>query len=59
MVIYKLDLENASEELKRDREVVLVAVTNFGWALQYASEELQCDREVILVAVTKALQENK
>jgi hypothetical protein len=40
-------LEYASEELRRDREVVQVAVaqdsTGWGWALQHASEELQSE----------------
>jgi hypothetical protein len=44
-------LEYASEELKRDREVVMEAVKQEGTALQYASEELRGDREVVLEAV--------
>ena len=34
-----------------DREVVLAAVEEDGWALEYASVELQADREVVLAAV--------
>jgi hypothetical protein len=33
-----------------DREVVLVAVAQVGYALRYASAELKADREVVLVA---------
>mmetsp|Transcript_59943 Transcript_59943/g.141839 ORF Transcript_59943/g.141839 Transcript_59943/m.141839 type:complete len:111 (+) Transcript_59943:203-535(+) len=36
-----LALQYASAELRRDREVVLVAVAQAGIALQYASAELQ------------------
>ena len=46
-------------QLKRDREVVLAAVSNAGEALQYASDELKKDREVVLAAVSnvgRALQ---
>ena len=34
-----------------DREVVLTAVNNNGYALQYASESLRNDREIVLAAV--------
>ena len=44
-------LKHASEELWGDREFVLAAVANNGYALQYASEELWADREVVLAAV--------
>ena len=46
-------LQYAAEQLKRDREVVLVAVkqSSRGGALQYAAEELKRDREFILAAV--------
>ena len=43
-------LENASEELKADKEVVLAAVQNYGCALYYASDELKADKEVIIAA---------
>ena len=38
-------------ELKRDREVVIEAVTQHGRALRFASEELKHDREVVIEAV--------
>ena len=41
----------ASAELQADREVVLAAVQQDGYALQYASAGLQADREVVLAAV--------
>ena len=44
-------LENASPELRADREVALAAVQQNGDALSYASPELQADREVVLAAV--------
>ena len=44
-------LEYASNELKKDKEVVLAAVKKHGWALDYASKELQNDRDVVLAAV--------
>jgi hypothetical protein len=43
--------EYISEELKKDKEVVLAAVKQDGYALQYASEELKKDKEVVLAAV--------
>ena len=36
-----------------DREVVLAAVEEDGWALKYASAELRADREVVLTAVKR------
>ena len=44
-------LQQASEELKGDREVVMEAVKQNGHALQHASEELKRDREVVMEAV--------
>ena len=44
-------LEYASDELKNDREILLVAVTKNGLALEYASKELKNDREIVLAAV--------
>ncbi len=44
-------LMHASEDLRRDREVVLEAVKQDGYALQLSSEELRGDREVVLEAV--------
>jgi hypothetical protein len=42
----------ASDELKGDREVVLVAVADHPAVLEFVSEELKSDREVVLVAVS-------
>jgi hypothetical protein len=39
--------------LMADREVVLVAVAQVGYALRYASAELKADREVVLVAAAQ------
>ena len=44
---------NASNELRHNREIVLAAVTQNGYSLQYASNELQNDREIVLAAVTQ------
>ena len=37
--------------LKADREFMLAAVKQNGWALKYASDELKGDREIVLEAV--------
>ena len=39
--------------LQNDNEVVLAAVTQDGWDLQFASEELRNDKDVVLAAVYK------
>ena len=44
-------LRFASEELKRDREVVIEAVRQNGEAIRFASKQLQRDREVAMEAV--------
>jgi lambda repressor-like predicted transcriptional regulator len=46
-----MELRYVSNELKKDREVVLAAVKENGLALEYASDELKNDREVVLAAV--------
>jgi hypothetical protein len=40
-------LQNASDELKADKEVVMAAVKNNGRALQHASDELKADPEIL------------
>jgi len=45
-------LHAASDELKNDREVVLAAVNNEGFALEHASDELKDDREVVFAALS-------
>ena len=47
-------LNSASDDLKKDKEVVMVAVNRSGYALEYASETLKADKEVVMAA----LQEN-
>lgn len=44
-------LDEASQELKADREVVLEAVRTDGRSLRSASKELRANREVVLEAV--------
>ena len=44
-------LEHASEELKDDREIVMIAVLDFWPAFQYASERLKGDRKFVIEVV--------
>jgi lambda repressor-like predicted transcriptional regulator len=44
-------LDNASEELKADKEIVMAAVEQNGNALEHASEELKADKEIVMAAV--------
>jgi hypothetical protein len=44
-------LESTSPELRNDKEVVLAAVKQKGYALHFASPELKNDREVVLTAI--------
>jgi len=37
--------------LKNDKEVVMIAVAQNGWALEYASDEMKSDKEVATAAV--------
>ena len=46
-------LEHATEELKGDREIVMAAVSKYGFTLQFAAEELKGDREIVTKAVSK------
>ncbi len=39
------------ERFKKDREIVLAAVQQNGWALQFADESLKKDRAIVLAAV--------
>jgi len=39
--------------VRNDKEIMIAAVTQNGWALQYASIELRNDRDVVLVAVSQ------
>ena len=40
-------LQNATEELKGDRNIVMAAVSQNGFAIQHATEELKGDREIV------------
>ena len=44
-------LHSTSDDLKKDREIVLAAVMQNGWALEHASDDLKNDREIVLAAV--------
>nr|WP_261787243.1 DUF4116 domain-containing protein [Fusobacterium necrophorum] len=44
-------LRYAAEELKDDKDVVLVAISNDGSALEFAAERLRNDEDVVLVAM--------
>ena len=44
-------MEEASDALKNDREVVIAAVTRNGLALEYASNHLKNNKEVVMAAV--------
>jgi hypothetical protein len=48
-----LALQEASTELRGDREVVMAAVEHFGNALQHASAELRGEREIVTAAVER------
>eukprot|EP00413_Alexandrium_margalefii_P049239 CAMPEP_0204609338 /NCGR_PEP_ID=MMETSP0661-20131031/60854_1 /ASSEMBLY_ACC=CAM_ASM_000606 /TAXON_ID=109239 /ORGANISM="Alexandrium margalefi, Strain AMGDE01CS-322" /LENGTH=281 /DNA_ID=CAMNT_0051620991 /DNA_START=85 /DNA_END=930 /DNA_ORIENTATION=+ len=45
--------DHASDDLLADRDVVLAAVSQCGYALEYASDDLRADRDVVLAAVTQ------
>ena len=47
-------LQYASKKLCNDKDVVMTAVRQKGWALQYASKELQDNKENVLVALQSA-----
>ena len=46
-------LEDATEELKGDREIVRTAVSQNGYALKHATEQLKGDREIVITAVSQ------
>ena len=45
------ELKDASENLKRDNEIVMAAVKTNGKALKFASEDLLRNREIVMTAV--------
>jgi hypothetical protein len=42
------------KELRRDRDVAMLAVTQSGLALAFASKDLWCDRDVVIGAVKQS-----
>ena len=44
-------LNEAHKSLQKDREIVMAAVKQNGWALQYADKSLQKDRKIVMAAV--------
>ena len=42
---------SATKELQADKQIVLAAVRENGYALRFATKELQADKEVVLAAV--------
>lgn len=44
-------LEDLSEELKRDKEVVLTAIINNPKSFKFASDELKADPQIVLEAI--------
>jgi len=51
-----LYFENASEVVRSDREVVLAAVSQYGWAIKYASAEMRRDRQIVRAAMENRLR---
>ena len=51
MLKYSYNLKYASDNLKKDKDIVLTAVRKNGSALEYASEELKYDKDVVLATV--------
>ena len=54
-------LKYADASLQADKDVVMAAVTRYGWGLQYAAASLQADKQVVMAAVKNAhsVQERK
>ena len=44
-------ISNFDTRIKKDKEIVLIAVKNYGTALEYVDKSMQDDKEVVLVAV--------
>ena len=42
-----------SQEQKGDRETVMTAVSQSGWALEFATEELKGDRKIVMAALSR------
>ena len=39
------------KDFRKDKDVVLAAVNDYGWALRFAHEDLRKDKDVVLAAV--------
>ena len=48
-------LRNLAPEMRNNREVVMAAVQQNGFALEYASAEMQNDREIVMAAVQQTV----
>ena len=46
-------LQLVSEDLQRDREIVMVTVNQDGKAPKFASDDLKKDREIVMAAVNQ------
>lgn len=46
-------LQQASEEIKNNREIVSLSIKSWTYALKFASEELKNDKEMVLLAVSQ------
>ena len=44
-------LEDAPEQFKKDKEIVMAAVARHGWAFEFASEEFKRDKDFVLEMV--------
>ena len=45
-----MELENADETIRADKEIVIAAVKNYAYALEHADTTLKKDKEVLMVA---------
>merc|ERR1711988_1450344 len=52
----RLELKDASEEMKSDRELCMAAVAQHWRALEFASKRLRGDRELCMAAVAQGWQ---
>ena len=52
-ILYGHLIKNASEELRNDRELALIAINKDVNNFQYLSEQLRNDRELALIAINK------
>ena len=43
----------ATQELRRDRDIVLAVVAHDGSAIEFAAQELKRDRDIVLAAVAQ------